>query len=283
MTLFDSHTHVNFRAFKDDSADVIRRSLDFGIGMNLVGTNFKTSQSAINQAKNFNQAVYATVGLHPVHLFEQSVNEEGEAFRTKAEQFDYDAFKELALEAKVIALGEMGLDYFYLPLGLTKAAAQEIQKKVLLAGMQLAQEIGKPMVFHVRPSPNTFDAYDDIYEIITGAVRAQPLRAVVHCFGGTLEQARRFLDLGLYIGITGIVTFKNARGLQEVVKVISLEKILIETDAPFLAPEPYRGQRNEPMYVKYVAEKIAMIKGLSFEAVAKATTENAKNLFHLDV
>jgi len=158
------------------------------------------------------------------------------------------------------------------------------QVKYFKEFIKLAQELNLPLVLHCRgEETDPYGAYDLMIEIIKAEGRRpkDEVRGVIHCFGGNLEQAKKFLDLGFYIGVTGIVTFKNAKDIQQIAKEVPLDKILIETDAPFLAPEPFRGQRNEPAYVKYVAQKIAELKGLTFEEVAKATYENTCELFKL--
>lgn len=276
--LIDSHCHVNFNAFKADADEVMRRSLADGIWVNVVGSQIDTSYRAIEYAKEYEAGVFASVGLHPIHLYTQAVDEEEDSFITRAEKFDYARYKELASHEKVIAIGEMGYDYYHLPRGLTQKEAYEMQKKTFEQGIKLAKELDQPIIIHTRSAKGTYDAYDDVYNTLRESDYA---RGVVHCFGGTLKQAKKFLDMGVYLGMTGIVTFKNAKDIQEIVHQIPLDKLLVETDAPYLAPEPHRGKRNEPAFVRFVAEKIAEIKNTTFEEVAGQTTENAKALFNL--
>lgn len=287
--LIDTHCHVNFNAFKEDADEVVRRSLNNGIWLNIVGSQLDTSKRAVRLAEKYHSGVYATVGLHPVHLVEQEIREEGHYFKTRAEKFDYQIYKELASGEKVVAIGECGLDYYRLGI-VSKGAGQgsspedmkELQKETFLRHIDLALKLNKALVIHTRPTADTFDAYDDVFQIITErTTQEDELRGVLHCFGGSLEQAKNFIDLGLYIGVTGIVTFSNAARLRQIIKELPLERILVETDAPYLAPEPFRGQRNEPLYVRYVVEKIAKIRGVSVERVAEQTSENAKRLFGL--
>lgn len=288
--LIDTHCHVNFSAYKNDADDVIQRSLSREISLVVVGSQIDTSRRAVEYAEKYDHGVYAAVGLHPVHLIDQEIDEEEITFRTRAEKFDYEVYKELAQSEKVVAIGEMGLDYYRIEdkRGSSRVhesqknenQIKEMQKETFEQGLRLASELGKPIIIHTRPSPNTFDAYDDVLALLQiPNSKFQIPNGVVHCFGGILDQARKFVDLGFYIGITGIVTFKNASVLQNIVREISLDHLLIETDSPYLSPEPHRGTRNEPSYVEYVARKVAELKGIEYDNVARATTENAKKLF----
>lgn len=284
MRLFDTHCHLNFRAYSANSDEVFGRARTQGVGLNIVGSQRDTSRRAVALAEQYEGDVYATVGLHPVHLVDEEIEEEGGTFRTRAEIFDYEAYKVLAAHPRVVAIGEMGLDYYRLPRdgeGVSEIKAK--QRVTFEQGLSLASELDKAIVVHTRPSPGTVDAYQDVIEILDSRFKIsdQRVRGVVHCFGGNLEQARRIIELGLYIGVTGIVTFKNAKELQEIVREIPLDHLVIETDAPYLAPDPYRGQRNEPAYVEHVARKIADIKDMAFDEIARITTENGRNLFAL--
>lgn len=277
---FDTHCHVNFAAFKETQQAVIQRSLEKGISLVVVGTQIDTSRSAVELAEKY-EGVYAAVGLHPVHLYSQYVDEEESRFKTREETFDFEVYRELGKRESVVAIGEMGLDYFRLDgVGANgRSPVQEIKKRqreTFESGLGLAKDLGKPMIIHTRPSPDSFDAYDDVL----GIVRAHSeVQGVVHCFGGSFEQAQQFVELGWKIGVTGIVTFKKALETQRVATELPLESLVIETDAPYLAPEPYRGKQNEPSYVVHVAEKIAELRGVSVDEIAEQTTSNAKELF----
>jgi len=297
MILVDSHCHVNFKAYHADADEVIRRSFDSGVGIINVGTFYATSKSGVELARKYDH-IWAAVGLHPSHACPELAEgryidpDEGAV----NEQFDPEKYRELAQSSdKVVALGECGLDYYRLDTENTKtqktqkhkinvAQIKSMQKDLLLKQIKLAHELHLPISFHVRGSKDKpEDAYRDLIQILS-AVSSYQLdvpRGVIHCFSGTKEIAQQFLDLGLYISFTGIITFKNAGDLANVVKQVPLNRILVETDAPYLAPEPYRGQRNEPSYVKHIAEKIAAIKNTSFEEVAQMTTKNAVELFKL--
>jgi len=278
--LIDTHCHVNFSAYKDDSDEVIKRSLDNNIWLINVGSQLSTSQRVLEIANKYTQGVYAIVGLHPIHLYRMHVDEaeQGLDFVTRAEEFDYEVYKKLAQQSKVVGIGEMGIDYFHLPDDENPDEVKIKQKQTFLQGLKLAKELNKPITIHTRPSKGTQDAYDDEIDILQ---KADYFKGVVHCFVGTEEQAQKFIDMGLLLSFTGIITFKNAKEVQAIVKTIPLEKIMIETDSPYLSPEPFRGKRNEPFYVRYVAEKIAELKGLSYDEVAEVTSNTAKNFFNI--
>lgn len=288
MQFIDTHCHVNFNAYTDDADAVIEHALASGVKMINVGTNYKTSVKSVKIAEK-HEGMWAAIGVHPIHLAkaiteEATFNGEMYAFTTKSEVFDKRPYYTLAQSAKVVAVGESGLDYFHLDdfkaQDMTADEYVQLQKETLYEILGFAREVNLPHIFHCR------DAYDDFVDLVrdfghteTGA--EQPVRGVVHCFTGTMEQAEKILDLGLFIGFTGIVTFPNAQDLQAIAKAVPLERMLLETDSPYLAPQAVRGQRNQPANVQYVAEKIAQLKGLSVEEVAQHTTANATALFGL--
>lgn len=268
--LIDYHAHINLRAFHDDSDEVIKRSLDAGVWMINVGTQSTTSIRAVQMAEKYSEGVYAAVGIHPIHLsgdvhhFDEW--EEEISVLSKGEVVDMNFYRKLAEHPKVVAIGEVGLDYYRLD-GDVEFEKQK-QKEVLQKFIALSEEIKKPIIFHCR------DAYDDLL-----AMLPKNFPGVIHCFTGTMEEAKKILDHGLYIGFTGIVTFPKALNVQEAAKMVPLNRLMIETDCPYLSPQPVRGKRNEPQYVRYVAEKIAELKGISFEAVASSATKNSQSLF----
>lgn len=269
--LIDTHAHVNFHDFKNDSKEVVKRALDDGIWMINVGSERKTSERAVKMAEEYEEGVYAAVGLHPGHLIEQNVEhkESGETikYKSKPEEFDYDFYLNLAKNKKVVGIGECGLEYFHIK----DEKAKQKQREILVKHLELAKEVKKPIIIHCR------DAHDDLSDIFN--LEAKLPSGVMHFFTGTLEQAKKYIDLGFYISFSGVITFTQS--YDEVVKNIPLEKILIETDCPYVAPVPHRGKRNEPTYVKYVAQKIAEIRGLSFDEVSEQTTKNARELFNI--
>lgn len=277
--LIDTHTHLNFNAFKEDGPDAIDRALQENIWMINIGSQLTSSQRAVKIASDYKKGVYAAVGLHPIHLYEIEVDEFEAPFKTRQEEFNKAIYKELAQNPKVVAIGETGLDYFRMPEGSNPEKIKKQQKDVFCEQLTLAKELAKPVTIHCRGSKDDpLDAYLDIVSILS---EFSEIKGVIHCFSGSWEIAKKFLDLGFYISFTGIVTFQNAKDIQSLVQKIPLEKILLETDAPYLAPEPMRGKRNEPAFVKYVAEKIAELKKINFEEVAEVTTKSAKEFFKI--
>jgi TatD DNase family protein len=305
--LIDTHAHLNFSAFRDDADEVIRRSLgnEFfaeaknhrrgredwvssrvgktasqrrapetegvwgverspegalerserewsDVWMINVGSQLATSKKALKIAEQYEKGVYAAVGLHPIYA---------------KDKFQHEKFKELTRSEKVVAIGEIGLDYKE-----EYVSFKEKQKEVLKEQINLAKELNLPIIFHCRM------AHQDLLEAISSfQLSVFEPKGVIHCFTGTWKQAQRYIEMGLYLGFNGMI-FKL--DLEEIIKKTPPERILIETDCPYLTPPPETG-RNEPLYVKYVAEKIARIKNLSYEEIVKATTQNAKKLFKI--
>lgn len=266
--IIDTHAHINFSDFKDDSKDVIKRALDGGVWMINVGAEKITSERAVNIAKEYKEGVCAAVGLHP-----NSLDEEG---------FDYDFYLNIAKNEKVVGIGECGLDYYHSPQSeisnLKNKNWKEKQKEVFAQHLKLAKETGKPIIIHCR------EAHNDLLEILR--LEARLPSGVMHFFSGDIEQAKKYTELGFHISFSGVITFPARRGeianaYCEIIKNIPLERILAETDCPYVAPVPHRGERNEPAYVKYTVQKIAEIRGVSFEEVAEQTTKNARELFDI--
>ena len=279
--LIDTHAHVNFNAYKDDGPDVIDRALKHGVFMINVGAQYSTSKRAVEYTEKHKEGVYAAIGLHPSHVLKDSSEREwdGSVSKREYEKYDEAKYEELLKNEKVVAIGEMGLDYG------DKDMTEEMkdkQRDIFLQQVDLAQRNNKPIIFHCRK------AYDDLIESITlfslgcascpmGANCAPELRGVMHCFMGRWSQAEKFLEIGFYLSFNGLITY--AQDYDKVIEKTPLDRILLETDCPYLTPEPHRQERNEPAYVKYVAEKIAEIKKIKFEDVAKQTTKNARELF----
>lgn len=281
--LIDAHTHVHFNDFGSETESVIQRALDAGVWMINVGTQSDTSSNGVIIAERYPEGVYAAIGLHPEHTYNHPVTENGKTFMTRAEDFDYEAYKKLAQSPKVVAIGECGLDYYYFTESDDIVAIKVKQRSVFNQQIKLALEMDKVLMIHCRPTKGSMDAYEDILEILKGKMQngKENIRFQVHCYTGNAEIAEKFVELGGYISLTGIITFDKSGVSKEVVERVPLDHILIETDAPYLTPTPFRGDRNEPRYVKYVAEKIAEIKSASFEEVARVTTENARKLFRI--
>ncbi len=272
--LFDTHAHLNLSAFDDDWKETAKRALDAGIWIINVGDNLETSKRAVAMAEEFSEGVYAAVGLHPSEVSE--------------EQFDIEEYKKLSAHPKVVALGEVGMDYYRLPETIRPEGAggagdgkqikspveiKNLQKEVLLKFLKLSEETKLPLVIHCR------DAHEDMIKLLEDFNRAAgpDARGVMHCFSGSFDEAKRYFNLGFLISFTGIITFAHFEG--GTLAKAPLNKIMVETDCPYLTPEPHRGKRNEPAYVEYVAREVARVKNEPYEEVARVTTENAKRLF----
>lgn len=279
--LIDTHCHLQFRAYENDRDEVILRCQEKGLIMNIIGTQKDTSAKAVELAEKYPE-IYATVGLHPVHATTTVVDEEEINFKSREEKFDYEFYKKLASHPKVIAIGECGIELFHLPPNVGRAEIIAKHKELFLQQYKLARELCLPIVIHVR------DAYDELLQILQSEILnlKSAISGVVHCFSGNWQQAQKYLDLGLYLGFTGIISFPalktNPRPNLELlgaVKQCPLDKMLVETDAPYLAPQKYRGERAEPWMVEEVVKKIAEIKELSEEEVREKTFQNALDLF----
>ena len=275
--MFDTHCHVQFQGFKKDADEIVKKCGEKGMILNLVGTQKDTSRAGVEMAQKY-PFTYASIGLHPVHLFSTHIDEEESSFTSREEDFDYEYYKTLGQNPKVVAVGECGLDLYRLPEGRTVEEVLEKQKKVFTLQYKLAQELNLAMVIHCREAHQQLI---DLLKTMTSAVRG-----TVHCYTSNWYFAKQYLDLGLNLGFTGVITFPPRKtdpqaqiDLLEVVKNCPLERIVIETDAPYLAPQAYRGTRCEPPMVEEVIKKIAELKNLSFAEVEKATTENAKKMF----
>jgi TatD DNase family protein len=278
MQLVDTHAHAHFKAFKDDSDAVINKSLNEGVVLNLVGTQSDTSKNAVLVAEKY-ENVFASIGLHPEHLFSKHVDEEETSFQSREEEFDYDFYKKLAEHPKTIGVGECGLDLYRIPEGMTAEQMLPKQKKVFLDHVRLAKEMNLPMVIHCR------EAHEHLIEILRSQ-EAVGIRGTIHCYTSNWAHAQQYLEMGFYIGFTGVITFPPLKAnpqaqvdLLEVVRKMPLERLLLETDCPYLAPIPYRGKRCEPWMVKATAQKIADLRGISIEDVARVSTQNALTLF----
>lgn len=257
ITLIDSHCHLDMETYSDDFLDIINLAQEHGIEKILsIGIDIKSSHAAIELAKKYS-CIKATVGIHPHDV--ENIN-----------QHTYQELKNLVLNNKewVVGFGEIGLDYAKL------YAPKDIQKEHFRKQLILAQELDLPIIIHCR------DAHDDVIQIIKESC-SLPIKGVIHCFSGDAHFAQQALDLGFYLSIPGIVTFKNANDIQEVATTTPLDSLLVETDGPFLAPMPYRGKRNLPSYVLYTAQKIAELREMDINEIATITTQNAKNLFSL--
>ena len=246
--LVDTHCHI-FREYYDDIDDVIKRAHDNNIGMIIVnGYNMESNREVLELVKKYD-IVYGALGIQPEEI--DDYTEENFKFIEKHINDD-----------KIIAVGEIGMDYHY---DIDRGRQKELFKKQL----EIANKYNKPVIVHSR------DCIQDTYDIL----KMSHVKGIMHCYSGSVEMAREFIKIGFLLGIGGIATFKNARKLIEVIKEISLEYIVLETDSPYLAPVPYRGKRNEPAYIKVISEKICEIKDLNFKDLENITTMNVLHLF----
>lgn len=282
--LIDAHTHMQFAAFKDDVSEVILRARDRGVWIINVGTQKDTSKQAIALAEQYEDGVYATVGLHPIHT-ERSyhdVQELGAApskggeprleFYSRREEFSVTEYTKLARHPKVVAIGECGLDYYRIEGDIS--AIKEKQKDVFRKHIEVAESAGKPLMIHCR------DAFDDLIKILNSYFQIPNSKknpGIIHFFSGTEDHAKKLLEMGFSFTFGGVITFVH--DYDKVVRHIPLDCILTETDAPYVTPAPYRGKRNEPSYVEEVVKKIAELKKVSFEEAAQQTVLNARNIF----
>lgn len=273
--MIDTHCHIQFNGFKDDYQEVIKRCQEKDCAMLAVGTQKDTSKRAVELAAKY-ENVYAIVGLHPIHSSSTEVDEEETSFVSREEEFDYEYYKKLASQPKVVGIGECGIELFHIAKDKNRGEILAKQKQGFLRQIKLARELDLPISIHVR------DAYKETLEI----VKDQKMRGVIHCYSGDWPTAQKFLELGFYLGFTGIITFpprksnpKTTADLLEVVQRCPLDKILIETDAPYLAPQAYRGQRCEPWMVEEVIKKMAEIKRLNFNELTETITKNTNKLF----
>lgn len=252
--LFDTHAHYDDARFDEDRDALLSSMPAHNVGLILnPGCDVETSRKAISFAQKYS-FVYAAVGIHPENINENWNN-------------DLAVIKEMAeSEPRVRAIGEIGLDYYWEK----DERAHARQQVVFARQMELARELGKPVIVHDR------DAHADCLEI---AQRYQGVPGVFHCFAGSVEMARELLELGYHLSFTGVITFKNARRAIEVIREVPLDRLMVETDSPYMAPEPYRGRRNSSLYVHRMVETIAEIKGVAVEEVERITTENGKRLF----
>lgn len=257
MKMFiDTHVHLNADQYEEDLQEVIDRALEAKVErMVVIGFDRKTIERTMQLIEQYD-FVYGVIGWHPVDAIDCT-------------QQDLEWIEELASHPKIVGIGETGLDYYW------DKSPKDVQQELFRKQIQLAQKINLPIIIHNR------DATGDVVQILREE-NAASVGGVMHCFSGSVETARECIDMNFMISLGGPVTFKNARLPKEVATEIALEHLMIETDAPYLAPHPHRGKRNEPAFVPLVAEEIARLKGLTIEEIAQATTANAKKFFGID-
>ncbi|MFS0656651.1 TatD family hydrolase [Bacillus sp. 179-C3.3 HS] len=254
--LFDTHAHLNAEQFNEDLEQVIERAKSEKVEkIVVVGFDRPTISRAMELIEEY-EFIYAAIGWHPVDAIDMTDE-------------DLAWIKELSQHEKVVAIGEMGLDYYW------DKSPKDVQKEVFRRQIALAKEVNLPIIIHNR------DATEDVVTILKEEGAAE-VGGIMHCFTGSLDTAKACMDMNFYISFGGPVTFKNAKKPKEVVKGIPSDRLLIETDCPYLTPTPFRGKRNEPSYVKYIAEQIAELREISFEELAELTTENAKKVFRIN-
>ncbi|MDY3928439.1 MAG: TatD family hydrolase [Clostridia bacterium] len=254
--LFDSHAHYNDERFNEDVTELLDSMNKNNVGYIMNACSSIDEIPYILKLCNKFPFMYASVGVHP-HEVEKMTEE------------DIELLKKYSKEEKVRAIGEIGLDYFY------DNSPVDLQKKWFARQIELAREVNLPVIIHDR------DAHKDCMDILKSE-KVWECGGVFHCYSGSAEMAREVLDLGMYIAFGGSITFKKAQKPAEAAAVVPLDRLLIETDCPYLTPEPHRGKRNSSLYIHYVAEKLAQIKGVSVEEIEKATEENAKKLFNIN-
>jgi TatD DNase family protein len=252
--LIDSHAHLEMKEFNPDREEVIERARQAGVSYIVtVGTNLAQSRKALSLARQ-HENIYATVGVHPHDVI-------------MADSKTFDDLCEIARDPKVVAYGEIGLDFF------RNISPREKQIEIFNLQLELAVQLKLPVIIHDR------DAHEQTLRMVKASgVR----RGVFHCFSGDYSMARQCIDLGFYISIPGVVTFDNAKTIQDVAQRVPLSSLLLETDAPYLTPAPHRGKRNEPSFIINTAKKVAQIKGLPWEEVADVTARNTMNLFGIE-
>ncbi len=271
MKIIDIHSHINIKPLSENVEEIVSRMKEEGVGTITVGVDYATSKSAVELAEKYPEILWATVGLHPTDNLK--------------EEFDFEKYLELGKNEKVVAIGECGLDYYRLVIsdkGLVDSENQKIkerQKELFKKHIELAIKLNKPLMIHARPSKNTMDAYEDVLFVLSDLPEAsrQKLVANFHFFVGNLSIAKKIVENGWTVSYDGPITFSS--DYDEVIKWLPIENIMAETDAPFAAPEPYRGKTCEPWMVKEVIKKIAELKGLSIEEVQNKIRENVKRVF----
>lgn len=253
--IFDTHAHYDDEAFDEDRESLLQGMKQNGVDCIVnIGANMQTSRNTVALTEQYD-FIYGAVGVHPSDVYDMT-------------EADIETLREWSRLDKIVAIGEIGLDYHY------PDTDKALQQKWFIRQLQLAREEKLPVVIHSR------DAAADTLAIMQE--HGRELGGVIHCFSYTKEMAAEYLKMGYYIGIGGVLTFKNAKKLVEAVEMIPLEQLVLETDAPYLAPDPYRGKRNESVYLTYVAQKLAQIKGVSYEEIVAQTAKNAKAMYRMN-
>ena len=274
MKYIDIHGHINFAVYDNDREDVINRARMMGVAIIVVGTQFETSNFAIDLSNKY-ENVYACIGLHPIHTSKsyhdaQEFGLEGKDFTSKGEIVDFERYISLASHNKTVAIGECGLDYYHYD-----EEDKDKQEKAFISMIDLANSVRKPLMLHLRNGAGK-SAYKDAYKIIK---ERSKVLANLHFFAGSIEEAKPYLDLGCNFSFTGAITYGS--NYEEIIKYLPLDRIMTETDCPYVSPVPHRGKRNEPVNVIEVVKRISQIKGIDEEQVRIQVLNNAKNFFNI--
>ena len=279
--LIDTHAHLNFNAFKEDADKIIQETLEEETWMINVGSDYKTSKRALEYANKYEQGVYAAVGIHPMQLEEMQAKGDDYDFKTRGEDFNYDIFEKLAKFDKVVAIGEVGLDYYHLdPKTINVQKAKEKQKEVFYQQLLLARRLDKPVIIHCR------QAHDDMLLVLnkfrkenSDIVPKNRAWGVMHCFSGDEDLAWKYFSLGLIVSFTGLITF--SKQWDDLIRKMPNDKFIIETDSPYLTPEPNRGKRNEPVFVRHTVEFAAQLLDVEIRALALDAFKTACGYFSI--
>ncbi|MFA4028782.1 MAG: hypothetical protein GDYSWBUE_000846 [Candidatus Fervidibacterota bacterium] len=256
--MIDTHAHLNHPVFHDDFREVIKRSIDCGVRAVInVGYDLHSSELAVKQAAEFDGLLWASVGIHP-HYASSLTNEMSKRLR------------ELAMHELVVAIGETGLDFY------RNLSPKDVQLKAFEAQIEIACELEKPLIMHMR------DSAEDAVRILSQCAKCL-IGVVAHCFSGDEQLAMRLIELGCHIGIAGNITYRSANSLRDALRSMPIDRLLLETDSPYLAPIPHRGKRNEPSNLKHIAEHIATMRSISLDELVIATTQNAIRVFNLPI
>lgn len=280
MMLIDGHTHIHFPAYDKDREEVLSRAKAAGVKMICVGTQAASSEAAVELAKKYPGEIWATAGFHPNHFASAWHHDKKEQEKAEREEFDAKRLRTIAENPEVVAIGEFGLDYYRLSASSVKRQEEkENQQEAFISQLKIAQKLQKPLMIHARPSKGTDDAYEDALSLIHNSKFIIQNNVVLHFYVGSLEITKKLVDAGFYFTFGGVITF--SRDYDEQIKYIPLDRILLETDAPYVAPQPYRGKRNEPAYITETAKKLAEIKNVSYEKICEQTTNNALKVFNI--
>jgi len=273
--IIDAHSHVQFPAYDNDRETVINQAKAAGVAMIAVGTQAVTSEAAVRLARANPDWIWATAGFHPDHLSEDWHHDKKEQSQSVAEVFNIGILRNLAKDPSVVAIGECGLDYFRIMNN--ELGIKNRQRDVFLQQAQLAQELQKPLMIHCRPAKGTDDAYEDLLPIIHSSKFTIP--KIAHFYVGSLAITKKLVAAGCYFTFGGVITF--ASEYDEVVRYIPVDRLLAETDCPYVAPLPYRGRRNEPAYILETVKKMAQLRGISFDTLKQSLYSNTRKVFKI--